>query len=80
MWVLENPKSIFYYVEHAPLNLNISNQDDTPFTLGIQTTWQCEMMMKYRQGSSMHSMQHLAPINAGYGIIFYFLKLCIFTF
>jgi hypothetical protein len=29
MWVLENPKSIFYYVEHAPLDLNISNQDDT---------------------------------------------------
>jgi hypothetical protein len=53
MWVLENPKSIFYYVEHAPLDFNISNQDDTPFTLGIQITWQCEMMMKYGQGSSI---------------------------
>jgi len=35
MWDLENLESIFYYVEHAPLDLNISNQDDTPFTLGI---------------------------------------------
>jgi hypothetical protein len=53
MWVLENLELVFYYVEHALLNLNISNQDDTPFTLGIQTTWQCEMMMKYGQGSSI---------------------------
>ncbi len=50
MWVLENPKLVFYYVEHAPLDLNISNQDDTPFTLGIQTTWQCEMMKNMGKG------------------------------
>jgi hypothetical protein len=39
MWVLENPNSIFYYVQHAFLDLNLLNQDDTPFTLGIQTPW-----------------------------------------
>jgi hypothetical protein len=39
MWVMENPISIFYYVEHAPMDLNLPSQDDTPFTLGIQTTW-----------------------------------------
>jgi hypothetical protein len=50
---LENLKSIFYYVEHAFLDFNISNQDHTPFTLGIQTMWQCEMMMKYGQGNSI---------------------------
>jgi len=53
MWDLENLESIFYYVEHAPLDLNISNQDDTPFTLGIKTTWQCDVMTKYGQGSSI---------------------------
>jgi hypothetical protein len=37
MWVLENHDSVFYYVEHAPLDLNLLNQDDTPFTFGIQT-------------------------------------------
>jgi len=47
MWVLENPYSIFYYVQHAPLDLNLSNQDDTPFILGIQTPWQFEMMEKF---------------------------------
>jgi hypothetical protein len=46
MQVLENLESIFSNVKHAPLDLNISNQDDTPFTLGIQTTWKCEMMTK----------------------------------
>jgi len=40
MWVLN---LVFYYVEHAFLNLNIPNQDDTPFTLGIQIVWQCGM-------------------------------------
>jgi hypothetical protein len=45
-WVLENHELVFYYVKHAPLDLNISNQNDTPFTLGIQITWQCEMMTK----------------------------------
>jgi hypothetical protein len=53
MWVLENPNLVFYYVEHAPLDLNIPNQDDTPFTLGIQIVWQCEMMSKYGQGSAI---------------------------
>jgi predicted cupin superfamily sugar epimerase len=39
MWVLENIDSIFYYVQHAPLDLNLQTQDDTPFKLGIQTSW-----------------------------------------
>jgi hypothetical protein len=37
MWVLENHDLVFYYVQHAPLDLNLSNQDDTPFTLKIQS-------------------------------------------
>jgi hypothetical protein len=37
MWVLKN--SVFYYVQHAPLDLNLPNQDDTPFTFGVQTPW-----------------------------------------
>jgi hypothetical protein len=53
MWVLKNLDSIFYYVKHAPLDLNIPIQDDTPFTLGIQTAWQCEIMSKYGQWSAI---------------------------
>jgi hypothetical protein len=53
MWVLKNHDSVFYYVEHVPLDLNIPNQNDTPFTLEIQTMWQCEMMSKYGQGSAI---------------------------
>jgi hypothetical protein len=37
MWILENLDLVFYYVQHAPLDLILSNQDDTPFTLRIQT-------------------------------------------
>ncbi len=53
IWVWKNLDSIFYYVEHAVLDLNIPIQDDTPFTLGIQTTWQCEMMSKYGQANAI---------------------------
>jgi hypothetical protein len=53
MWVLKNFDSVFYYVEHVPWNLNIPNQDDTPFTLEIQIVWQCEMMSKHGQGNAI---------------------------
>jgi hypothetical protein len=33
MWVLENPKSMFFYIEHAPLDLNLLKQYETLFTL-----------------------------------------------
>jgi len=75
MWVLKNHDLVFYYVEHALLTINIPNQDDTPFALGIQTTWQCEMISKYGQGVQLHLTQHLAQINAGYGNVFHFVKL-----
>jgi len=39
MWVLENIDLVFYYVQHALLDLNFQTQDDTPFTLGIQISW-----------------------------------------
>jgi len=44
MLILENLDLIFYYVQHATLDLNLPNQNDTPFTFGIQTPWQFEMM------------------------------------
>jgi hypothetical protein len=60
MWVLENFNSIFYYVEHTPLDLNMPIQDDTPLTLGNQTMWQCEMMSKYGQ-------ENIIPFNTTFG-------------
>jgi hypothetical protein len=39
MWVLENLELVLFYLEHAPFDLNLLKQDETPFTLGIQTTW-----------------------------------------
>jgi hypothetical protein len=53
MWVLENPNSIFFYVQHAPMDLNSQTQDDTPFTLGIQTPWQLEIMQKFGHGNAI---------------------------
>jgi hypothetical protein len=52
MWVLENPKLVFFYLEHAPLDLNLLKQDETPFILRIQTTWQLEMIEKFGDGNS----------------------------
>jgi len=39
LWVLENMGLVFFYLEHAPLDLNLLKQDKTPFTIGIQITW-----------------------------------------
>jgi len=36
---MENPKLVFYYVEHVLMDLNCTSQDDTTFSLGIQTPW-----------------------------------------
>jgi len=35
------------------LDLNLLKQDETPFTLRIQTTWQLEMIEKFGHGSSI---------------------------
>jgi hypothetical protein len=53
MSLLKNPNSIFFYVQHAPMDLNSQTQDDTPFTLGIQTPWQLEIMQKFGHGSAI---------------------------
>jgi hypothetical protein len=51
MWILKNPNSIFF--QHAPMDLNSQTQDDTPFTLGIQTPWQLEIMQKFGHGNAI---------------------------
>ncbi len=38
---------------HAPMDLNLPNQNDTPFTFGIQTLWQAKMMTKFGHKSSI---------------------------
>jgi hypothetical protein len=53
MWVMENPNTILYYVEHVPMDMNLPSQDETPFTLGSQTPWQTEMMKKFGYKSSV---------------------------
>jgi hypothetical protein len=68
--VSKDHNSIFYYVQHDPLDLNLPTQDDKPFTLGIQTSWHLEIMQKFRHGNSIFFMQHLAQIKAGYAIYF----------
>jgi hypothetical protein len=37
MWVMENLKSMFYYVEHVLMDLNCTSQYHKLFTLGIKT-------------------------------------------
>ena len=47
MWTLEYPNSVFYSQKHSFIDLNSSTQSDAPFTLGIQTEWQVEMIVKF---------------------------------
>lgn len=53
MWVDENPEAVFCYQEHGLLDLNRKKQDDTPFTLGIQTPWQLDMLLKFGHNSAL---------------------------
>ena len=53
MWAAENPCSVFYYQEHSLLDLNSQTQDDSPFTIGIQTEWQLEMMANFGHNSAL---------------------------
>jgi len=52
MWVMENPENVFYYQEHDLLDINSQVQDDSPFTLGVQSEWQLEMMVKFGHNSA----------------------------
>jgi hypothetical protein len=51
MWKDKNPAWMFYYQEHGLLNLNDTVQDNTAFTLEIQTDWQFQQMLKHGNGS-----------------------------
>ena len=53
MWVHENPVSVFFYQEHSLLDLNSINQEDIPFSLGIQTEWQQQMMATFGHNSAI---------------------------
>lgn len=53
MWVHENPDSVFFYKEHSLLNLNNTNQEDIPFSLGIQTEWQQQLMARFGHNSAI---------------------------
>ena len=53
MWTHENLDSVFYYQEHDLMDLNSSTQSDAPFTLGIQTECQLEVMVKFGHSSAL---------------------------
>ena len=47
MWVMENPENVFYYQMHSLHDINSQVQNDSLFTLGIQSEWQLQMMIKF---------------------------------
>ena len=53
MWKEANEDLVFKYQEHGQLNINATEQDNTPFTIGIQTDWQFKQMMKYGHGDAL---------------------------
>ena len=53
MWVMENPENVFYYQEHSLLDINSQVQDESPFTLGLQSEWQLQMMIKFGHNSAL---------------------------
>jgi hypothetical protein len=53
MWKEANEDLVFKYQEHGQLSINATEQDHTPFTIGIQTDWQFKQMMKYGHGVAL---------------------------
>ena len=53
MSAAENPNSVFYYQEYSLMDLNYQSQDDSPFTIGVQSEWQLEMMTKFGHISTL---------------------------
>jgi hypothetical protein len=51
MWVQRNPDKVFYYTEsNAEMPIPVPGEltsQNMPFTIGIQTKWQNEMMLKH---------------------------------
>ena len=47
MWMQENMDSVFFYQEYHSPSQNLDSQTELPFTIGIQTEWQLEMMLKF---------------------------------
>ena len=47
MWVQENPFLVFYYKESGVHVRGAITRDNIPFTIGIQTAWQQDMMLKH---------------------------------
>ena len=57
MWVQKNPDKVFHYTETnktSPVQVQGQlNGDNIPFTIGIQTKWQREMMAKHGHGGGI---------------------------
>lgn len=68
MWTTENPNIIFYYQKHSLKDLNSQTQDNSPFTLGIQTGWQLEMMAKSGQNYALSIDATFGPAGQGWVI------------
>ena len=47
MWVQQHPSLVFYYKESGVHVRGTITRDNIPFTIGIQTPWQEEMMLKH---------------------------------
>jgi len=47
----KNLDLMLHYIKDAPLDLNLLNKDDTPFTLSTKNQWQLKMMTKFEDRS-----------------------------
>ena len=47
MWMQEHPHLVFYYKESGVHVRGVITRDNMPFTIGIQTCWQQDMMLKH---------------------------------
>jgi hypothetical protein len=72
MWVIENKETIFFYQKSSvqvEVNLHGGNM---PFTIGIQTKWQKEMMLHHGHESGVFIDVTFGTNDKKVAISFYF--------
>jgi len=72
MWVTENWEKVFFYQEYNVQVEGNLHEGNMPFTIGIQTKWQKEMMLRHGHESGVSINVTFGTNNKKVAISFYF--------
>jgi hypothetical protein len=72
MWVIKNREKVFFYQESNVQVEGNLHDGNMPFTIGIQTKWQKEMMLRHGHESGVSIDVTFGTIDRKVAMSFYF--------